>query len=105
MGQLDDSEEEQRRHRANYSTHLRAQTLEEIGEAAASLDNHPIKYQYNGQHYKSMMYNNDHLKRTRKKESLYDYQKIQSTQHLSQHLGQRHFMFGGPTSGHDNFLN
>lgn len=36
--------------------------------------------------------------------SLYDYQKIQSTAHGSQYLGQRHYMMGGPTSGWDQSM-
>jgi len=40
---------------------------------AARVDHHPIKGQYLGMNYKSMMYNNEHHKRTRRKESLYDY--------------------------------
>ena len=38
------------------------------------------------------------------KESMYDYQKIQSTAHGSQFLGQRHFMGGGPTSGYHSMF-
>lgn len=76
-----------------------------MNKLAARVDHHPIKGQYLGMNYKSMMYNNEHHKRTRRKESLYDYQKIQSTQHNSQIHGQRQYMFGGPTSGHDNYLN
>ena len=46
-----------------------------------------------------MMFSNQSLERPSKKVSLYDYQKIQSTQHGSQILGQRHFLMGWPTSG------
>lgn len=55
--------------------------------------------------FKSMLYKNDHLLRSKKKESLYDYHKIQSTQNDSQKFGQRHHLFGGPSSGHQQYLN
>ena len=46
-------------------------------------------------------YDNPHLThKNRPKVSVYDYQKIQSTQHNSQIFGQRQFMMGGPSSGH-----
>jgi hypothetical protein len=47
-----------------------------------------------------MMYQNQ----CRDRESLYDYQKIQSTAQGSQFLGQRHYILGGPTSGYDQML-
>jgi len=72
MGHLEDVEEE-RRQQGALTNYERAQTLEEIGEAAARVDHHPVKGQYLGMNYKSMMYNNEHHKRTRRKESLYDY--------------------------------
>ena len=46
------------------------------------------------------MYSNPSIENHKNKESIYDYQKIQSTAHESQFLGQRHHLFGGPTSGH-----
>lgn len=46
-----------------------------------------------------MNYRNDYVSAQKNKSSIYDYQKIQSTLHGSQFLGQRHYLFGGPTSG------
>jgi len=51
-----------------------------------------------------MMFSNDKVAAQRRKESLYDYHKIQSTSQHSQFLGQRHHMFGGPTSGHEQSM-
>lgn len=46
------------------------------------------------------MYSNDNINRNKSKVSIYDYQKIQSTHNNSQFLGQRHYLMGGPSSGH-----
>ena len=59
---------------------------------------------YGRESFMHKMYDNQEQRRHKKPTSLYDYQKIQSTLHGSQFLGQRHYMLGGPTSGHDQNL-
>ena len=52
-----------------------------------------------------MMYSNDKvLNHPTKKTSVYDYHKIQSSENNSQFLGQRTFMFGGPSSGNESHM-
>ena len=50
--------------------------------------------------YSKLMNSKEQRSKQTRRESLYDYQKIQSTSQGSQFLGQRHFMLGGPSSGY-----
>lgn len=80
------------------------QDLSEPQIITSRLDKMERKTMQNKLSLNDLMYSNINIVNQKFKTSLYDYQKIQSTEHGSQFLGQRHFLMGGPSSGNHSSI-